>query len=171
MSKERVCVHTRGWQDLPLPLCEGATISAPHIHALALDRLWSRLKPGARVLDVGSGPPAQDFCGDIWCIRTFLAFILSSLAGLFHDKCPAALKAISRFWFSVGMLCSSSPTGWKSHWNRNSGGTSSNFPQQCEKSLPRATRRRYFRNRSWKRHNGPSRYYIASKWNSRREKS
>lgn len=33
----------------------GATISAPHMHAYALELLEHKLKPGARVLDVGSG--------------------------------------------------------------------------------------------------------------------
>jgi hypothetical protein len=41
-------------QDRPLPLGPVETISAPHMHARALDLLVSRLKPGARVLDVGS---------------------------------------------------------------------------------------------------------------------
>ena len=42
--------------DAPQPLgCGGATISAPHVHGMALQLLASRLRPGARVLDVGSG--------------------------------------------------------------------------------------------------------------------
>ena len=41
--------------DTPLPLGWGATISAPHMHAYALELLRGWLRPGARVLDVGSG--------------------------------------------------------------------------------------------------------------------
>eukprot|EP01050_Picozoa_sp_SAG11_P034981 SAG11_NODE_12596_length_695_cov_1.080537_1_plen_107_part_10 len=33
----------------------GATISAPHMHAYALEWLSDRLKPGSKVLDVGCG--------------------------------------------------------------------------------------------------------------------
>ena len=33
----------------------GATISAPHMHAMALEYLKEYLKPGNKVLDVGSG--------------------------------------------------------------------------------------------------------------------
>lgn len=41
--------------DHPVPIGWGATISAPHMHALALELLAGQLRPGARVLDVGSG--------------------------------------------------------------------------------------------------------------------
>jgi protein-L-isoaspartate(D-aspartate) O-methyltransferase len=41
--------------DSPAPLGYGATISAPHMHAYALELLKDHLHPGAAVLDVGSG--------------------------------------------------------------------------------------------------------------------
>ena len=41
--------------DNPLPIGYGATISAPHMHAHCLEVLRDWLKPGAKVLDVGSG--------------------------------------------------------------------------------------------------------------------
>ena len=44
-----------GAQDTPLPIGYGETISAPHMHATCLELLRTHLKPGARVLDVGSG--------------------------------------------------------------------------------------------------------------------
>ncbi|KAI7940050.1 hypothetical protein MJO28_013702 [Puccinia striiformis f. sp. tritici] len=43
------------YQDRPQSIGFGATISAPHMHANALENLLPFLKPGARVLDVGSG--------------------------------------------------------------------------------------------------------------------
>ncbi|KAG2431259.1 hypothetical protein HYH02_013393 [Chlamydomonas schloesseri] len=45
------------YQDAPQPLGCGATISAPHMHAVCLELLAAggQLRPGARVLDVGSG--------------------------------------------------------------------------------------------------------------------
>jgi protein-L-isoaspartate(D-aspartate) O-methyltransferase len=42
-------------QDRPLPNGPSETISAPHMHAIALELLSDRLQPGNRVLDVGSG--------------------------------------------------------------------------------------------------------------------
>lgn len=41
--------------DSPQPIGYNATISAPHMHAYCLDYLSDYLKPGNRVLDVGSG--------------------------------------------------------------------------------------------------------------------
>lgn len=41
--------------DAPSPIGYGATISAPHMHAYALELLKDNLKPGYKVLDVGSG--------------------------------------------------------------------------------------------------------------------
>ncbi|KAH7887131.1 protein-L-isoaspartate O-methyltransferase [Phlebopus sp. FC_14] len=43
------------YEDSPQPIGHGATISAPHMHAHALEHLLPYLRPGARVLDVGSG--------------------------------------------------------------------------------------------------------------------
>eukprot|EP00299_Pterocystis_sp_00344_P007070 c2106_g1_i1.p1 GENE.c2106_g1_i1~~c2106_g1_i1.p1 ORF type:complete len:240 (+),score=53.50 c2106_g1_i1:38-721(+) len=43
------------YQDSPQRIGWNATISAPHMHAHALQLLSDCLKPGARVLDVGSG--------------------------------------------------------------------------------------------------------------------
>lgn len=41
--------------DQPLPIGYSQTISAPHMHATALEILEHNLRPGAKVLDVGSG--------------------------------------------------------------------------------------------------------------------
>jgi len=43
------------YNDHPHPIGFGATISAPHMHAESLELLKDHLKPGAKVLDVGSG--------------------------------------------------------------------------------------------------------------------
>ncbi|GLI69765.1 hypothetical protein VaNZ11_014447, partial [Volvox africanus] len=45
----------RAYEDTPLPIGHGQTISAPHMHATALELLNPQLRQGARVLDVGSG--------------------------------------------------------------------------------------------------------------------
>jgi protein-L-isoaspartate O-methyltransferase len=41
-------------QDRPLPNGPTETISAPHMHAIALELLSSNLQPGKHVLDIGS---------------------------------------------------------------------------------------------------------------------
>ena len=43
------------YQDSPQSIGWGITISAPHMHAMALEQLFDHLQPGCRVLDVGSG--------------------------------------------------------------------------------------------------------------------
>ncbi|KAI8847164.1 protein-L-isoaspartate O-methyltransferase [Chytridium lagenaria] len=43
------------YRDHPVSIGYGATISAPHMHAMCLEILEPWLKPGAKVLDVGSG--------------------------------------------------------------------------------------------------------------------
>ncbi|KAK9317465.1 protein-L-isoaspartate O-methyltransferase [Lipomyces starkeyi] len=45
----------RPYDDAPQSLGFGATISAPHMHAHALESLAPMLRPGASVLDIGSG--------------------------------------------------------------------------------------------------------------------
>jgi protein-L-isoaspartate(D-aspartate) O-methyltransferase len=43
------------YRDSPAPLIQGQTISAPHMHAKALEFMEPVLKGGASVLDIGSG--------------------------------------------------------------------------------------------------------------------
>jgi protein-L-isoaspartate(D-aspartate) O-methyltransferase len=43
------------YYDSPQPIGYGQTISAPHMHAMALELLKDFAKPGAKALDVGSG--------------------------------------------------------------------------------------------------------------------
>ncbi|KAJ4412579.1 hypothetical protein N0V91_000337 [Didymella pomorum] len=43
------------YDDRPQPIGHSATISAPHMHANACESLLDHLKPGAKVLDIGSG--------------------------------------------------------------------------------------------------------------------
>lgn len=49
------CHNAHPYVDAPQRIGHGATISAPHMHAYALELLQDQLKPGNRVLDVGSG--------------------------------------------------------------------------------------------------------------------
>lgn len=46
---------SRPYSDSPQPIGHGATISAPHMHGHACEYLIEYLRPGAQVLDIGSG--------------------------------------------------------------------------------------------------------------------
>ena len=46
-------VKESAYLDMPQPIGFGATISAPHMHAIALQQLADKLQWGSRALDVG----------------------------------------------------------------------------------------------------------------------
>jgi len=50
-----VLSKSTAYEDSPQSIGYGATISAPHMHAMCIELLLQHLKPGAKVLDVGSG--------------------------------------------------------------------------------------------------------------------
>lgn len=43
------------YADMPRPIGWGTTISAPSVHATTLEKLKAYLKPGAKVIDIGTG--------------------------------------------------------------------------------------------------------------------
>ncbi|KDR79838.1 hypothetical protein GALMADRAFT_241928 [Galerina marginata CBS 339.88] len=47
--------YGEAYEDSPQTIGHGATISAPHMHAYASEHLLPYLRPGSKVLDVGSG--------------------------------------------------------------------------------------------------------------------
>ena len=56
VNRQNYCQTARGcYDDCPQRIGWGITISAPHMHARALEELAPKLQPGARALDVGSG--------------------------------------------------------------------------------------------------------------------
>ncbi|KAL3927709.1 MAG: hypothetical protein SGPRY_002702 [Prymnesium sp.] len=48
-------LQRHAYEDRPLPIGHDVTISAPHMHAAAVELLMPQLTPGATVLDVGVG--------------------------------------------------------------------------------------------------------------------
>ncbi|KAI6243443.1 Protein-L-isoaspartate(D-aspartate) O-methyltransferase domain containing protein [Aphelenchoides fujianensis] len=53
---------TNPYQDAPQGIGHNATISAPHMHAIALQGLLDVIKPDSHVLDVGSGSGYLTVC-------------------------------------------------------------------------------------------------------------
>jgi len=66
--------------DSPQPIGYGATISAPHMHAEALERLKDHLQPGMCVLDVGSGSGYLTTC------MTYMVGEQGKVIGIEHIK-------------------------------------------------------------------------------------
>ena len=55
-DRNHFCIHKyESYTDKPSQLFSGQTISAPHMHAKAIEYLEPVLKPGASILDIGSG--------------------------------------------------------------------------------------------------------------------
>ncbi|KAK2723013.1 protein-L-isoaspartate(D-aspartate) O-methyltransferase-like isoform X2 [Artemia franciscana] len=85
--------------DAPESIGYGATISAPHMHAYALELLRDQLKPGAKVLDVGSGSGYLTMCfakmvgpnGKVVGIDHIPALVNSSIENVRRD-CPEYLE-------------------------------------------------------------------------------
>jgi len=56
VDRKHFVIHkNKAYQDSPLPLMDKQTISAPHMHARAIEYLERVLKPGKSILDIGSG--------------------------------------------------------------------------------------------------------------------
>jgi protein-L-isoaspartate(D-aspartate) O-methyltransferase len=47
-------IHS-AYSDIPRPIGWNTTISAPHMHAMTLEKLKDHLKPGGKALDIGTG--------------------------------------------------------------------------------------------------------------------
>lgn len=55
VDRAHYCPSREPYKDAPYSIDYGATISAPHMHAHALETVHERLVDGAKVLDIGSG--------------------------------------------------------------------------------------------------------------------
>lgn len=55
VDRAKYCPAQTPYDDSPFPIGYNATISAPHMHAAALEALEDKLADGSKVLDVGSG--------------------------------------------------------------------------------------------------------------------
>tara|TARA_B100001093_G_scaffold510365_1_gene576081 strand:+ start:5450 stop:6097 length:648 start_codon:yes stop_codon:yes gene_type:complete len=60
--KDFVMNKKKSYIDQPQPLIQKQTISAPHMHARAIEYMESVLKPGSSILDIGSGSGYLSAC-------------------------------------------------------------------------------------------------------------
>ncbi|CAH8571646.1 unnamed protein product [Heterobilharzia americana] len=75
---------TNAYEDRPLSIGFAATISAPHMHAHALEALREHLKPGAHALDVGSGSGYLTACMALMVGPTGVAVGIEHIDELTH---------------------------------------------------------------------------------------
>jgi protein-L-isoaspartate(D-aspartate) O-methyltransferase len=78
--------------DRPVPIGSNAQISAPHVHATALELLGDRLVRGGRILDVGSGS------GFMTAAMASIAPPAAQILACEHmaDVCEASIRNINR---------------------------------------------------------------------------
>ncbi|CAL8088225.1 unnamed protein product [Calicophoron daubneyi] len=82
------------YDDRPISIGYSATISAPHMHAYALEALRDHLKPGAHALDVGSGSGYLTACMALMVGRTGV------VVGIEHiDELTEAAKENVNNWY------------------------------------------------------------------------
>ncbi|CAH8593058.1 unnamed protein product [Schistosoma bovis] len=97
--------RSNSYEDRPSSIGYAATISAPHMHAYALEALRDHLKPGAHALDVGSGSGYLTACMALMVGPTGVAvgiehideltkFSLSNVENWFNHSQNARLSGI-----------------------------------------------------------------------------
>lgn len=87
------------YADSPQSIGCSATISAPHMHAYALEKLKNHLTPGSRVLDVGSGSGyltlafshMMHFTGKVVGVEHIPQLVQNSIANI-NKACPEAIE-------------------------------------------------------------------------------
>lgn len=88
------------YKDWPHPIGFNATISAPHMHAHALEELKDKLVDGAKVLDVGSGSGYLTSCmahmvgskGIVYGVEHVKELVSQSMLNIRKD-CPELISS------------------------------------------------------------------------------
>jgi len=95
------------YDDHPIPIGQGQTISQPYIVALMTDLL--QVKPSDRVLEVGTGSGYQAAVLSGLVDRVFSVEIIPALA----EKARARLKSLG--YENIRVRCGDGYLGWKEH--------------------------------------------------------
>mmetsp|Transcript_151396 Transcript_151396/g.263908 ORF Transcript_151396/g.263908 Transcript_151396/m.263908 type:complete len:432 (-) Transcript_151396:38-1333(-) len=98
--------------DAPQQIGYGATISAPHMHAHALELLSESLRPGARVLDVGCGSGYLSACMARMVGQTGKVVAIDHVQQLV-ELCNSNLRKADGALLDDGRLLVKKGDGWK----------------------------------------------------------
>ncbi len=93
----------RAYEDVPLPIGRGQTISSPTIHALSLE--YAEVRPGHRVLEVGTGAGFQTA---LLAVLGAEVYSIERIASL----CEAAARALDRLGVEANLVHGDGSRGW-----------------------------------------------------------
>lgn len=93
VDRAKYCPSRTPYDDSPFHIGYNATISAPHMHAIALEALEDKLVDGAKVLDVGSGSGYLTACmahmvaptGTVYGLEHIEELVAQSIANIRKD--------------------------------------------------------------------------------------
>lgn len=93
VDRAKYCPSKAPYDDSPAPIGYNATISAPHMHAMALEAVEEKLVDGAKVLDVGSGSGYLTAClahmvgpsGKVYGLEHIKQLVEQSIANIKND--------------------------------------------------------------------------------------
>lgn len=99
-------MRARAYEDVPLPIGRGQTISSPTIHALSLE--YARIRPGQRVLEVGTGAGFQTALLAALGARVYS---IERIASLYE----AAVRTLDRLGVNARLMHGDGSRGWPKH--------------------------------------------------------
>ncbi len=95
------------YEDTPLPIGEGQTISQPHVVAMTVEALG--LRGGERVLEIGTG---SGYAAAILSRLTSEVYTVERVRSLFEE----ARKRLARLGYeNIHILCADGSVGWAEH--------------------------------------------------------
>ena len=99
-------MRARAYEDVPLPIGRGQTISSPTIHALSLE--YAEVRPGHRVLEVGTGAGFQTALLAALGVKVYS---IERIASLYE----AAAHRLDRLGVDARLMHGDGSRGWPKH--------------------------------------------------------
>ena len=99
-------MRARAYEDVPLPIGRGQTISSPTIHALSLE--YAEIRPGDRILEVGTGAGFQTALLAALGARVYS---IERIASLYE----AAARTLDRLGVDARLMHGDGSRGWPKH--------------------------------------------------------